>query len=51
MSPAKKTAAPNNIYTAMLAMATIVMIATFAFVAYKCYSDYDTVFKVMDAAR
>ena len=50
MSPTKK-AVPNNIYTAMLAMATIVMLATAVFVAYKCYSDYDTVFKVMDAAR
>lgn len=51
MSPAKKNAIPNNIYTAMLAMATLVMLATFVFVAYKCYSDYDTIFKVMDAAR
>ena len=50
MSPAKKTA-PNNIYTAILTAATLVMIATFAFVVYKCYTDYDTVFKVMDAAR
>ncbi len=46
-----KNTVPNNIYTAMLAMATIVVLATAVFVAYKCMADYDTIFKVMDAAR
>lgn len=50
MSP-KNNAAPSNIYTAMLAVATLVVLATAVFVAYKCYTDYDTIFKVMDAAR
>ena len=51
MSPAKKTAIPNNIYTAILALAMGVVLATAVFVAYKCYADYDTIFKVMEAAR
>ena len=50
MSPSKK-AIPNNIYTAILAMATIVMLATAVFVAYKCMADYGTLGKVIEAAR
>jgi len=51
MSPAKNTSVPNNIYTAILALATGVVLATAVFIAYKCYADYGTIFKVMEAAR
>jgi hypothetical protein len=35
-----KVAVPNNIYTAILAIALGVMIATAAFVAYLCQTQY-----------
>lgn len=38
--------APNNLYTVVLALAFLVVLATAAFVAYKCYFQYDTVFGV-----
>jgi hypothetical protein len=41
-----KAAAPSNIYTVILAMACGVVIATAAFVAYKCFSQYDSILKV-----
>ncbi len=48
MSPAgqirgKKVAAQNNIYTAVLALAFCVTLATVAFVAFKCFSNYGTI--------
>jgi len=51
MSPAKKTIVPSNIYTVILALATGIVFATAVFIAYKCYADYGTFFKVMEAAR
>ena len=41
-----KIAAPNNLYTVILAFAFCVMLATAVFVAYKCYTQYGTIFKV-----
>jgi len=40
-----KATATDNIYTAVLAVAFSVMLATAIFVAYKCYSHYGTIFK------
>ncbi len=36
----------SNIYTIILALAFGVVLATAAFVAYKCYFDYGTIFKI-----
>ena len=34
--------APSNVYTAILALAFLTVLATAAFVAYKCYFQYNT---------
>lgn len=39
-------AAQSNVYTALLAFACAAVLATSAFVAYVCYSQYETIFKV-----
>ena len=41
-----KPAAMSNLYTALLAVAFGVVLATAAFVAVKCYFIYDTLFKI-----
>jgi len=51
MSP-KNTAEKNigaisNLYTALLALACGILVATAGLVAYKCYIDYETLFKVI----
>ena len=42
----KKIKAANNIYTAILAVATGTVIAVAVFVLYMCHSQYDTIFKM-----
>jgi hypothetical protein len=39
-----KASAPSNLYTAVLAVAFGVVLATAAFVAFKCYTQYQTIF-------
>ncbi len=51
MSPKKKTIAVSDLYTAVLALATAVVVATAVFVAVRCYLDYETIFKIVEAAR
>ena len=51
MSPAmqsrgKKVTVPDNLYTVILAVALCAVLATSAFVAYQCYSQYGTIFKI-----
>jgi hypothetical protein len=41
-----KPEAFSNLYTAILAVAFGVVLATAAFVAYKCYFDYSTLFTI-----
>ena len=41
-----KPEAISNLYTAILALAFAVVLATAAFVAYKCYFDYNTLFTI-----
>jgi len=41
-----KVTAPNNLYTIILALAFCAVVATAAFVAYKCYFQYETIFKI-----
>jgi hypothetical protein len=42
----KKPAAMSNVYTVVLALAVLVVIATAGLVAYKCYFQYGTLFKI-----
>jgi len=42
----QKVVPSNNLYTIILAVAFAVVIATVGFVAYKCYFQYDTIFKM-----
>lgn len=45
-SPGGKVVVPSNLYTVILALAFGVVIATAAFVAYMCYFQYGTIFKI-----
>lgn len=42
----KKITVPDNLYTIILALAFCVVLATAAFVAYQCYSQYGTLFEI-----
>ncbi len=41
-----KPAVPSNLYTAVLAVAFAVVLATAAFVAFKCFTQYETIFSL-----
>ena len=41
-----KIAAYNNLYTVILTLAFAIVLATAAFVAYKCYFQYGTIYKI-----
>jgi hypothetical protein len=41
-----KPAIPSNIYTVILAAALCLVLATVVFVTYKCFLDYQTIFKI-----
>ena len=41
-----KVAASNNVYTVILALAFFAVLATASLVAYKCYTQYGTIFKI-----
>ena len=51
MSPIRKPVAINDLYTAVLALATGVVFATAVFVAIKCHTDYSVIFKIVELAR
>jgi hypothetical protein len=42
----RRTVAPSNLYTIILALALFAVIATAGFVAYKCYFQYGTIIKM-----
>jgi hypothetical protein len=42
----KKATVPDNLYTIILALAFCAVLATAAFVAYKCYTQYGTIFQI-----
>jgi len=42
----RKVVVYNNLYTIVLAIAFCVVLATAALVAYKCYFQYGTIFKI-----
>ncbi|MHC4665127.1 MAG: hypothetical protein ACYS9T_04105 [Planctomycetota bacterium] len=41
-----KVKAANNLYTVILVLAFAVVLATAAFVTYKCYTQYGTILKI-----
>jgi len=41
-----KAAAASNLYTVILALAFAVVLATVVFVAYKCYFQYEIIFRM-----
>ena len=47
MAKNRKQVAINDIYTALLGLTTLAVIATTVFVAIKCSMYYDTIFKVV----
>ena len=47
----KKTIAVSDLYTAVLALATGVVLATSVFVAYQCKMDYGTILKIVESVR
>ena len=51
MSPIKKPIAVSDLYTAILALAGGVVLATAVFVAVKCHLDFGTIFKIVESAR
>ncbi|HPD47897.1 MAG TPA: hypothetical protein P5279_14820 [Anaerohalosphaeraceae bacterium] len=52
MGPAKKpVSAVSDLYTAILALATGVVLATAIFVTVKCHIDYGTIFKIVQSTR
>lgn len=42
----RKAASVSNLYTAILALAVGVVLATAIFVTYKCYFQYNTIFSI-----
>jgi len=45
-SRGKKLTVPDNLYTIILALAFCAVLATAGFVAYQCYTQYGTIFKI-----
>ena len=45
-SPGQKITAADNLYTVILAVAFFAVLATAAFVAYQCYTQYGTIFTI-----
>ena len=42
----KKVSVPDNLYTAILAIAMLVVLATAGVVTFLCYTQYQTIFKI-----
>jgi hypothetical protein len=45
-TPGGKFSAQDNLYTVVLAIAFFTVLATSALVAYMCYTQYETIFKI-----
>ncbi len=45
-NPGGKATVFSNLYTVILALALGVVVVTVVFVAYKCYFQYNTIFKI-----
>ena len=44
-----KVSAESNVYTGLLAMATLAVAASAAFIAYMCHTQYGTIIKIIEA--
>ena len=42
----KKIHVPDNLYTVILALAFCIVLASAALVTYKCFTQYNTIFKI-----
>jgi hypothetical protein len=42
----KNVSIPDTVYTLVLALAFLAVLATAAYVAFKCHQQYDTIFKI-----
>jgi hypothetical protein len=51
LQTAGKVQASSNLYTALLALACGIVLATAGFVSYKCWFDYGTLFKITEYIR
>jgi hypothetical protein len=51
LQTAGKVKASSNLYTALLALACGIVLATAGFVAYKCWFDYGTLFQITESIR
>ena len=45
-TPGKRASIPDNLYTVVLALAFLIVLATAGLVAYLCYTQYGTIFKI-----
>ena len=43
-----KNSSPNDIYTALIASALLVSVATAIFVAMRCYTQYGSIFRIFE---
>jgi len=43
-----KNSTPNDVYTALIASALVVSIVAAIFVAMRCYSQYGSIFKILE---
>ncbi|AQQ71274.1 hypothetical protein SMSP2_01644 [Limihaloglobus sulfuriphilus] len=48
MAKQVKKSAPNDVYTALIGSALMVTLATAVFVAIRCYSQYGSIFKIIE---
>lgn len=46
-SGGKKVYVPDNLYTALLAIAFLIVLATAGIVTFLCHSQYGTIFKIL----
>ncbi len=44
-----KVTAESNVYTGLLALATLAVAACVGFIAYMCQTQYDTIIKIVEA--
>jgi uncharacterized membrane protein (DUF4010 family) len=42
----KKVSVPDNLYTVILAVAFCAVLATAGYVAFQCYTQYETIFSI-----
>jgi hypothetical protein len=45
-APGRKISTRDNIYTALLAVSVAMVLLSAIFVVYKCYAQYETIFKI-----